>query len=353
MHKKSLVIYTFAHFATDFACFFVLFSTVSNTIESKLQLTIWFLAYNIIAFGLQFIIGYICDTNRSFPSGLVGIVITIVGLTFARQIYLALILVALGNAFFHVGGGIDSLVNANGKMARSGVFVSSGSLGVALGIFAGRAGISIAYPLLFLAISGVLIYLYCNPAKINLKSSSFSVTAKGVPVAIAIALIFVSVVIRAHTGGSIPIEWKTTSLLILLATSAAFFGKFIGGFAADRFGARLVGVGALVLSIPLLGLFSNNILLCVIGIALFNMTMPITLCALAEYLEGFEGLAFGLTTLALLCGTFVTYVYVLPTEIAKYVIIVSIIVSATCILFITSNRNIKKKKDKLLQAKDA
>ena len=347
MHKRSLAIYTFAHFATDFACFFVLFSTVSNGIDSVQKLAVWFLTYNIIAFGLQFVVGYICDIKRSFPAGLIGIIITIVGLVFAKQIYAALILVALGNAFFHVGGGIDSLVNAKGKMARSGVFVSSGTWGVALGTLAGKASISIAYPLAFLIVSGMLIYLYCNPSKINFEKSQFYVAKEGLPIILAIALIFVSVTIRAFSGFSVPIEWKTTALLVLLSAFASFFGKFTGGFIGDRIGARLTGVGALLLSIPLLAFYNDKIMLCLLGIALFNMTMPITLCALAEYLEGFEGLAFGLTTLALLCGTFVTYVYVLPTSVVKYVIIVSIIVSAICILLTTSNRNVNKREKKV------
>ncbi len=337
MHKRSLAVYTFAHFAVDFSCFFVLFSTVSAGIQSIQQLAFWFLGYNIIAFGLQFLIGYLCDTHRSFPAGIIGVIVTAVGLVFARQIYLALVLVALGNAFFHVGGGLDSLLNAKGKMSRSGVFVSSGTWGVVLGTMAGRAEISALVPLGFLFVSCVLIYLFCN-TKINLSRSSFSIAKVKTATAAAVALIFISVAIRAHTGFSIPITWKTSTFLVLLAALASFAGKASGGFIADKLGARLTGIGALFISAPLLAFFNDNIVLCFIGIMLFNMTMPVTLCALAQYLEGFEGLAFGLTTLALLSGTFVTYVSVLNPLYAKYVIIVSIVMSAACILLTTGSR---------------
>jgi len=338
MHTRSLAVYTFAHFAVDFACFYVLFSTLSAGVENLQQLAFWFLAYNTVAFGLQFIIGYICDMKRYVPSGLIGVIITIVGLAFAQQIYLSVVVIALGNAFFHVGGGIDSLVNAKGKMSRSGVFVSSGSWGVVLGTFAGKAEISILYPMLFLAASGVLIYIFCS-TKINLEKSQFNAASKSMLPAAAIALICISVAIRAHTGFTIPMEWKTTTGLIILGTGASFFGKFAGGFVADKFGARLTGTGALILSLPLLAFFNSNVYLCVLGIFLFNMTMPVTLCVLAEYLEGYEGLAFGLTTLALLIGTFVTYVLAIGTAATKYVIICSIIVSALCILLVTKGRS--------------
>ncbi|MBN2878690.1 MAG: hypothetical protein JXN65_03575 [Clostridia bacterium] len=347
MHTRSLSVYTFAHFAVDFACFYVLFSTLSAGVENLQQLAFWFLVYNTVAFGLQFIVGYICDMKRYVPAGLIGVVITIVGLAFAQQIYLAVVLIALGNAFFHVGGGIDSLLNAKGKMSRSGIFVSSGSWGVLLGTFAGKAEISILYPMFFLAVSGVLIYIFCSTS-INLEKSEFSAASKKIIPAAAIGLICISVAIRAHTGFTIPMEWKTTTGLIILATGASFLGKFSGGFIADKFGARLTGVGALVLSLPLLAFFNSNIYLCILGIFLFNMTMPVTLCVLAEYLEGYEGLAFGLTTLSLLLGTFVTYVLAIGTAASKYVIICSIIVSALCILTVTKGRG-KMKENKEAQ----
>jgi len=342
LHSRSLIIHTYAHFTIDFACFYILFSTVYAGVNSIQQLAVWFLTYNIIAFGLQFAVGYICDKYRTFPAAIIGIIITAVGLSFAHQIYTALILVALGNAFFHVGGGIDSLVNARGKMSRSGVFVSSGAWGVALGTLAGKSGISIIYPFALLLVAGVLVYLYCMPREINLKKSQFNVKSKNTGTGIAVTLIFISITIRAFTGFSVPIEWKSTVFLILTATFASFFGKFIGGFIGDKIGARITGVSALIISAPLLVFFNDNIVLCLLGIMLFNMTMPITLCAISNYLEGFEGLAFGITTLALLCGTFVTYVYILPQEITKHVIIVSIIISACCIFFATNSMHNKK-----------
>ena len=64
------------------------------------------------------------------------------------------------------------------------------------------------------------------------------------------------------------------------------------------------------LSVPLLGLFPNSQALCLVGLVLFNIPMPVTLAAVADLLPYNPGLAFGLTTLALLVG--VVPVFLLP-----------------------------------------
>jgi FSR family fosmidomycin resistance protein-like MFS transporter len=45
----------------------------------------------------------------------------------------------------------------------------------------------------------------------------------------------------------------------------------------------------------------------ILGIFLFNLTMPVTLAAIANMLPGRAGLAFGLTTLALIIGAYPTF----------------------------------------------
>jgi FSR family fosmidomycin resistance protein-like MFS transporter len=56
-------------------------------------------------------------------------------------------------------------------------------------------------------------------------------------------------------------------------------------------------------SIPLLALGHGSAALGLLGVLAFNMTMPVTLAALALALPRREGLAFGLTCLALFAGS--------------------------------------------------
>jgi len=61
-------------------------------------------------------------------------------------------------------------------------------------------------------------------------------------------------------------------------------------------------VGGLALSIPLLAFAPDLAALAILGVLLFNLTMPVTLAATANLLRGRPGLAFGLTCLALEVG---------------------------------------------------
>ena len=68
MKHRRLTIWTTAHFAVDFGCFLVLFGSLkpayAGTGTAGLQtVTLGFLLYNIVAFGLQAAIGQLCDEN--------------------------------------------------------------------------------------------------------------------------------------------------------------------------------------------------------------------------------------------------------------------------------------------------
>lgn len=137
----NLIIYSLSHFSVDFSCFFILFSGIAD--KTSLEVTaLGFFIYNIIAFGLQVVIGAICDKKPKFPSGFIGCALVLIGVVIIKWYWLALIIAALGNAFFHIGGGIDVLKNGQGKMTPNGIFVSTGALGVSLGTLSGKGGVA-------------------------------------------------------------------------------------------------------------------------------------------------------------------------------------------------------------------
>jgi FSR family fosmidomycin resistance protein-like MFS transporter len=105
-------------------------------------------------------------------------------------------------------------------------------------------------------------------------------------------------------------------------------GKALGGILADKFGLGWVGISSLAISAVLLGFYSSFPLCGMIGIFLFNMTMPITLVMLANTLKGREGFAFGLTTLALILGAMPYYA---DFSLAKMWIFLSIVLSVVAI----------------------
>jgi hypothetical protein len=118
----------------------------------------------------------------------------------------------------------------------------------------------------------------------------------------------------------------------------AFIGEAAGGYLADLFGARNVSSVTLLAALPLLSLGYKSPAYYTAGIILFNMTMPITLCAVATRLPRNPGFAFGLTTLLLLCGNLSTYFFILPAALLQPVIAILIAISAICLYISTVNQ---------------
>ncbi len=341
-NKTSLTVYTISHMVVDFSCFYVLMGTFSKQIEDSLTISLGFLLYNILAFGLQMFIGYFVDTYAVEHSKIafVGCLLVCAGVLLGFSPWLALFLCAVGNASFHIGGGINSLVYSDGRMARCGIFVSSGAIGVALGTIAGRIGVPFWIIVILLLVCSYAIRFYCFTDK-NTVIPNFDKLNVSKPVVtsadVIICLCFISIIVRSYVGFQVPILWKTNTFLFILPSICAFIGKFGGGILADYFGARNVGVLSLLVSIPLLCCFNSNIVLCSIGLVLFNITMSITLWGIASQLKNQPGFAFGLTTLALLIGNIPIFLFTLPENLIKIVLPLLILVSLICIFISIEN----------------
>lgn len=335
----SLATYTFSHFCVDFACFFMLFRGFNQHTTEPQTLALGFLVYNVIAFGIQPVIGYLYDTKPNMPAGLYGCCLVILGLCLMPFAWASLAVCALGNACFHIAGGVDSLAFASGRMSRSGIFVSSGALGVALGTISDKsAGMSVFVPLLLLALSCMLILRFGRIENTEYTDMCFHNTSLSRSFSIILLLCFVSIVIRSYVGSMIPIAWKTTIFLMVLPSLGACMGKALGGYLADCFGARNVGVASLLLSVPFFLFGNDNPIPCTAGILFFNMTMPVTLCAVANKLPTNPGLAFGVTTLGLLLGSIPASFYAMPSSLVKPVMALFILLSAACIYVAVVNQ---------------
>ncbi|MGD9560644.1 MAG: hypothetical protein AB7V55_08580 [Oscillospiraceae bacterium] len=339
-NKATLAAYTFGHFSVDFSCFFLLFAGFAAQMPDLQATTLGFLLYNMLAFGLQPVFGSWCDARPRFPAAALGCLLLLAALACLPFAWPSLVLAGLGNALFHVGGGIDSLAGANGRMARSGVFVSSGALGVALGTLAGQAGAALLWlPLALTLLSLVGAGWAWRQASASKQTfNAFFGAAAAIPAAAVLALCLASIIIRAYGGGLVPLPWRTTALLRVLPGAAAFLGKAVGGFLADALGARTVGVVTLLLSIPLL-FFSDMPAAAVLGLLLFNINMPITLCAVSSVLPESPGLSFGLTTLGLLLGTVPLFFFELPQGVVRPVVAVLTGLSALGLLLAVKNQN--------------
>lgn len=250
------------------------------------------LIYNFCAFALQLPLGAVLDRlgGKRMPLFFAGTgcALTLLG-AFSHPA-----LLGLGNALFHVGGGVDVIREDTRKNHRGqdlGIFVAPGAMGLFLGgLLAGKM------PLLLLPVAGAMALLLCMVQS----PGNFSTGPSQKPPVFLTVCCFAVVVLRSFVGFQVVFPWKTGPLAFA-AVGAVVLGKMAGGVLAARFGAKpvtLISLSAAAVcyalgDIPVFGLMA---LLC------FNMTMPLTLYALWRRFPEYPGSCFGALTLALFLG---------------------------------------------------
>ena len=245
------------------------------------------LIYNFCAFVLQLPLGAVLDRmgGKRMPMvfAAVGCGLTLAG------VFTGPVLLGIGNALFHVGGGVD-VIRDGGRCGKLGIFVAPGAMGLYLGgLLAGRS----------LPVLPVLILMAALLLPMKRTEDTFPEPTKKAPVPLILAC-FAVVVLRSFVGFQVVFPWKTGALAFA-ATAAVVLGKMAGGVLAERFGAKRVTAVSLIAAavcfalgnIPVFGLCA---LLC------FNMTMPLTLYALWRRFPRYPGTVFGSLTVALFVG---------------------------------------------------
>lgn len=291
MDKKLLALYSLAHFWVDLSCALLVFRTMADEADFMLCL----LLYNFCAFALQMPFGLLAD--RLDRNG----VVAAAGCALVALAYLlpppvpAAVTAGVGNALFHLGGGVDTLNRSRESAWALGIFVSPGALGLFIGTLWGRG----ASPALWLGPAGLLVLGGLILALRRGPSGNEAVDVSAPGGYAPLPPLFLVVVLRSYMGMNQAFDWKAEWALVL--TLALVLGKTAGSFAMDRLGARSASAISLGLASALY-LASALPLPGVLAVFLFNMTMPVTLWAAARVMPGAKGFTFGLLTFALFLG---------------------------------------------------
>ncbi len=299
---EKLWILRIAHFFVDFGCAFLCFGYAEENMQFYL------LIYNFCAFALQMPLGLLVDKfGRQMKLAGAGLLLLAVAMALQPRVLVGVILAGLGNALFHVGGGVYVLRRCENKCAPLGSFVAPGALGLFLG---GRFVEEWPYvnPIavfILLLLAAVLLFSKCEEAK------SEKPTADCVPVVekkagFALVLLFLVVVLRSAAGFQLAFEWKTGATAYMFAF-AVMCGKELGGALSDRFGMSRTSLVSLLVG-AVLFVFAGKSAACgILAVLCFNFTMPVTLFAAYKIIKGLPGFSFGLLTFALFLGLLPSY----------------------------------------------
>ncbi|MHC1769630.1 MAG: hypothetical protein AB9869_36000 [Verrucomicrobiia bacterium] len=291
------------HALVDCGCGAVIYTEVTAGRMPHEVLVTFVLTYNLLAFGLQWVLGCLSDLRGTYrAAGAWGAwLVAAAVLVRPSSPWGAAALAGVGNAAFHVGVAGALLPRASGRALEAGLFVGPGALGIFSGVWLGANVIEwdvVMFPLVVGA--GVRLWFRIpakTPVPASIEPRSFAALA------VVFGALLLSTVIRSGVAGVVVGQWRSSAMAGLLLASAACGGKCLGGWVADRFGWQRTGTMALVASAPFIVAGMHSLALGVCGILLFQMTMAVTLAGMYRVVPRWPALAFGLPSLALVVGT--------------------------------------------------
>lgn len=299
-----LIVFSISHALVDASCALLILGSK----ELKENILNYIILYNVCAFGLQAFFGMMIDKyNQPKFFSILGILLLISAFVFVKHPLTMVLLAGIGNASFHIGGGYVALNINQDKALYPAIFVAPGGIGLATGIYLSKLNFYYLYLLFPILLSAMFLIIILTKLPTIAKIMKPEKTEK--LIWMIILLILISITVRALIGSSIKFPWKSDLYLFVLLTLAIASGKVLGGILADKFGWMKPGLLGLLLSIPLLSFGYTNPVIGLVGICIFNFSMPITLIAISKSLPGRAGLSFGLTTMALLIGALPTFSY--------------------------------------------
>ena len=306
----TLGISSMLHLLVDGLCMCSLFLLSSLTDYSVIFNAL--IIYNVLAFLTQPFTGLMADKmpHRHWLLLTSNLILTLASLAtlavalYARQsegaILTVAILLGIGNSLFHVWGGKQTAVTTGNDMRALGIFVSTGTFGLALGML--FCSWSLLYVFLLSIVFLSALYLIRDSHSTVKQQPSARPTLRLPLIIAAILALMAFVMMRSLAGETFSSAIARTNATVLLIGFVAMAGKMAGGWIARWLG--IVPALALLLVVAPACYLARGLGMSILLVGLFaiNCTMPITLYLANVVLKDKEGLAFGLLAAALIPG---------------------------------------------------
>lgn len=286
---------TLGHFCVDGVCGAALAAYAVNE-QYLAPIVYYFGLYNLIAFGGQWCAGWLFDRRpqAALPALFVAAALLAIGLVSAIPVWLWVPSLGIGNCVFHAAAG-GLVLRHYENYAPPGIFVSSGAVGLGLGL----GGFCPAW-IFFVAYVAAAVFAYQSGCDLSKEDDCGQEQIAGALSSVAIfgcgLALLLCVVLRGFGGGGVP------GAPALLFPCVFALGKAVGGVLCDRIGYRKT-----ILSIFLLGFIAlqgEGLIFALLLSFAFNLTMPLTLRLLHRCAPARPGMMFGLAAGCLLPGAF-------------------------------------------------
>ena len=326
-------IYSLCHFIVDFVCAIFILGKLPYIANTNNEFIASVIIYNFFAFAFQVPLGYILDKFKNYKYiAIIGI--CFIGLSYLinfNNVFIFATIVGIGNALFHLEGGVNIYSLSDRKAFLNGLFVAPGALGIFLGTTFHSELIVTYLPVILIIISIVLLFLVQRREIDKGLEENQKCNFNNFSIALIIILIGVSIIVRSIGGSAIIYTWKSGFVLGFIYTISIVIGKALGGLLADRFGLLRVSLISLACSAICLILGYNIHVFAYIGILLFNIPMSITLTILENTLAKKIACAVGLNTMFLFIGYIICFIDITINN--NFILVVSILLAMLSIYF--------------------
>lgn len=326
-------IYSLCHFIVDFVCAIFILGKLPYFANTNSELFTAIIIYNFFAFAFQVQLGYILDKFKVYKYiAIIGI--CFIGLCYLisfNNVFMLATIVGIGNALFHLEGGVNIYSVSERKAFLNGLFVAPGALGIFLGTTLHDELVLTYLPIILIIISIFLLFLVQKQEINKGLEKNRKCSLDNSKISLIVILIGLSIIVRSIGGSAIIYNWKSEFVLGLIYTISIVIGKAFGGLLADKFGLLKVCLISLTCSTICL-LFGYNIhVFAYIGILLFNIPMSITLTILENTLTKKIACAVGLNTMFLFIGFLICFIDITINN--NFILIGSIILAMLSIYF--------------------
>ena len=231
-------IYSLSHFIVDFVCAIFILGKLPYIANTNSEFVISVIVYNFFAFAFQVPIGYILDKFKTYKY------VSIIGLSFIGLCYLINInnifilatIVGIGNALFHLEGGVNIYSISKRKAFLNGLFVAPGALGIFLGTTFHDELIITCLPIILILVTMFLLSLVQKQEVDKELDKNRKTELNNFSIILMAISIGLSIIVRSIGGSAILYTWKSGFILGLIYTISIVIGKAFGGFLADKFG---------------------------------------------------------------------------------------------------------------------
>lgn len=270
--------------------------------------------YNGVAFALQLPLGIVsdrwaCSLRKLLSLSWALLTVGCVLYAITGESVPAIAVACLGNALFHISAGRHLLAEDRGRTGRTSMFISTGAIGLLLGMRFGAE-----YPLITIVVPvvvfAVLIGMVWHPSDVYCANERLDATGHRSVAAVAMLVLLGAVVVWRSYGVLTATQAFSSAhsgiVSVIALAFCSWFGQAVSGYLADRYGrlwpltVSIVGSAALGWLCPVDWLVGYLILMFVAQIA----TGPVMACLYAAS-SSRTGLAFGVNCLSLFVSTLI------------------------------------------------